>query len=55
MPARFGQNFLIHPKVAARIVEAADLGSRDVVVEIGPGRGILTRRILPRVGKLIAV
>ena len=51
-----GQNFLVQPSVATRIVNAADIGPADTVVEIGPGLGILTERILcagPR--KLILV
>ncbi len=49
---RFGQHFLIQPKTAERIVESAELGPSDVVVEVGPGLGALTRFILPRVGRL---
>lgn len=55
MRQRLGQNFLIDTGVAEEIVAGADLSSRDTVVEIGPGRGILTRLILPRVRRLIAV
>ncbi|MDE2843727.1 MAG: 16S rRNA (adenine(1518)-N(6)/adenine(1519)-N(6))-dimethyltransferase, partial [Chloroflexota bacterium] len=39
----------------ARIVAAADLDEADVVVEVGPGRGALTRRLLPRVALVIAI
>ncbi len=41
-----GQNFLTQGAIADRIVKAADLSSSDDVVEIGPGLGILTERIL---------
>jgi 16S rRNA (adenine1518-N6/adenine1519-N6)-dimethyltransferase len=41
-----GQNFLVHADVAAHIVSAAEIGRGDTVVEIGPGLGILTERIL---------
>lgn len=41
-----GQNFLVQPSVATQIVSAADIMSGDAVVEIGPGLGILTERIL---------
>jgi 16S rRNA (adenine1518-N6/adenine1519-N6)-dimethyltransferase len=37
-----GQNFLVDRGIAARIVEAAEVGSGDVVLEVGPGRGALT-------------
>ena len=40
-----GQNFLVQPRVADRIVEAAEIASGDDVVEIGPGLGILSERI----------
>jgi len=41
-----GQNFLVQPAVAARIIEVAELEAQDSVVEIGPGLGILTESIL---------
>ena len=49
---RFGQHFLIQPKAAERIVEGAELCRTDVVVEVGPGLGALTRFIASRVGRL---
>ena len=41
-----GQNFLTQGAIADRIVAAADLDGSDNVIEIGPGLGILTERIL---------
>jgi 16S rRNA (adenine1518-N6/adenine1519-N6)-dimethyltransferase len=41
-----GQNFLTQGAIADRIVAAANLNSSDDVIEIGPGLGILTERIL---------
>lgn len=38
----YGQHFLINPSVSRKIVEAADIQSDDVVVEVGPGGGALT-------------
>jgi 16S rRNA (adenine1518-N6/adenine1519-N6)-dimethyltransferase len=49
---RFGQHFLSQPGTAERIVEAADLKTDDVVVEVGPGLGALTRFLIPRVEQL---
>ena len=49
---RFGQHFLSQPGTAERIVEASGLCPSDVVVEVGPGLGALTRFILPRVRQL---
>ncbi|MES2994505.1 MAG: 16S rRNA (adenine(1518)-N(6)/adenine(1519)-N(6))-dimethyltransferase RsmA [Patescibacteria group bacterium] len=50
-----GQNFLMHQQTADRIVHAADLPSDATVLEIGPGTGMLTRALLAKVGKVIAV
>lgn len=50
-----GQNFLIDTRVLQRIVESCDLGPDDVVIEIGPGQGVLTRLIAPKVKRLICV
>jgi 16S rRNA (adenine1518-N6/adenine1519-N6)-dimethyltransferase len=52
---RLGQHFLTDPHILDRIVEAAEPDPRDVVIEIGPGRGTLTYRLAPRVGQVIAV
>jgi 16S rRNA (adenine1518-N6/adenine1519-N6)-dimethyltransferase len=41
-----GQNFLVQPSIAAHIVSAAEIEAGDTVVEIGPGLGILTERII---------
>jgi len=41
-----GQNFLVQESVAAQIVSAAEIAEGDTVVEIGPGLGILTERII---------
>jgi 16S rRNA (adenine1518-N6/adenine1519-N6)-dimethyltransferase len=49
---RFGQHFLSQPGTAERIIEAADLKPDDVVVEVGPGLGALTRFLIPRVERL---
>lgn len=46
---RFGQHFLTQSLTAERIVECAELDPSDVVVEVGPGLGALTRFIMPRV------
>ena len=43
-----GQNFLVQPRVADRIVEAARIASGDDVIEVGPGLGILSERIAGR-------
>lgn len=50
-----GQNFLMHARIAERIADVAQLSSSDTVLEIGPGTGMLTRALLARAGKVIAV
>jgi 16S rRNA (adenine1518-N6/adenine1519-N6)-dimethyltransferase len=50
-----GQHFLIDKGIARKIVRLADLGADDLVIEIGPGMGVLTFLMLPLVKKVIAV
>jgi 16S rRNA (adenine1518-N6/adenine1519-N6)-dimethyltransferase len=50
-----GQNFLIHERVIDSIIRLLDLSPADEVVEIGPGLGFLTRRLLERAGRVWAV
>lgn len=51
---RFGQHFLEGAWVA-KVIDAFAPSLEDVVLEIGPGRGALTRALAPRVGCIIAV
>ncbi len=50
-----GQNFLIDEQVVENIIEAAKISSEDVVIEIGPGFGTLTNKLLEKAKKVIAV
>lgn len=50
-----GQNFLMHRLIAERIAIVAGLSEDSVVLEIGPGTGMLTRQLLERAKKVIAV
>src|SRR3954452_15901378 len=53
--AKLGQNFLVDPGASQRIVEAlGDIGN-SIVLEIGPGRGALTKMLSQRAGRLIAI
>jgi 16S rRNA (adenine1518-N6/adenine1519-N6)-dimethyltransferase len=52
---RFGQHFLHDPEVLKRIVEAIAPARGDVLVEIGPGEGALTRLLLERVERMTAI
>jgi 23S rRNA (adenine-N6)-dimethyltransferase len=51
----FGQNFLASPSLAARLVREANVQRDDIVVELGAGRGILTRELARRAGRVVAV
>ena len=50
-----GQHWLKDPEILADIAEAAELTGGDVVLEIGPGLGTLTSRLLARANSVIAV
>lgn len=50
-----GQNFLVDPNLQRKIVDALDPGPGDPVLEIGPGRGALTRHLVGRTDRLIVV
>ncbi len=52
---RLGQNFLIDPNIVHKIVALAELGPSDHVLEIGPGRGILTEALCHAAGRVTAV
>lgn len=50
-----GQNFLMHARIAERIALVSKLAQDTPVFEIGPGTGMLTRELLKRVGKVVAL
>jgi 16S rRNA (adenine1518-N6/adenine1519-N6)-dimethyltransferase len=51
MPTRLGQNFLKNNEIVA----SANLKADDLILEIGPGRGILTEELARHAGKIVAV
>lgn len=55
MASRLGQYFLVDKQVLDKIIKAANLKKHDLVLEIGPGKGVLTREIAKRVKQVIAV
>ena len=66
LPAKksLGQNFLNSPGIAKKIVDISEVSSDDIVLEIGPGKGMLTEILLAKVanageqkmaGKVIAI
>lgn len=50
-----GQNFLIDDEIVAQIVSSAEITKQDLVIEIGPGLGTLTARLLEEAGKVVAI
>ncbi|MGP1434245.1 MAG: 16S rRNA (adenine(1518)-N(6)/adenine(1519)-N(6))-dimethyltransferase RsmA, partial [Catonella sp.] len=52
---KFGQNFLIDTHVLEKIVDAADIGKDDLVLEIGPGIGTVTQYLCEAARQVIAV
>ena len=50
-----GQNFLINDEAVENIVGKAKISKEDLVIEIGPGLGTLTKELLERAGKVVAV
>ncbi|MBF2047583.1 MAG: 16S rRNA (adenine(1518)-N(6)/adenine(1519)-N(6))-dimethyltransferase RsmA [Elainella sp. C42_A2020_010] len=52
---RFGQHWLRSETALAQIVAAATLSSDDRLLEIGPGTGLLTQKLLPSVQSVVAV
>ena len=55
MKRSLGQNFLINKNVAIREVGYSNITKDDVVLEIGPSKGILTRHIADKSKEVIAV
>ncbi len=52
---RLGQNFLVDKEAVKKIIEAADLELEDVVLEVGPGLGVLTQELAKKVKKVIGI
>lgn len=50
-----GQNFLISNQVVNNIVECSNITKDDLVIEIGPGLGTLTKELLEKAGKVICI
>jgi dimethyladenosine transferase len=50
-----GQNFLIDGNTLAHIADAAQLSPASKILEVGPGLGALTERLLPRCASLLAI
>ncbi|MCU0372419.1 MAG: 16S rRNA (adenine(1518)-N(6)/adenine(1519)-N(6))-dimethyltransferase RsmA [Ignavibacteria bacterium] len=51
----FGQNFLVDDNISRKIVNALEITDSDLVVEIGPGQGALTKHLIQKAKNFIAV
>lgn len=50
-----GQNFLVNEDVVNKIVDCSQIKKEDLVIEIGPGLGTLTKCLLEKAGKVICI
>lgn len=51
----FGQNFIVNPSLCPRICDTAGIDENSLVLEIGPGVGVLTRELAARAKKVVAL
>ena len=52
---KLGQNFLINDEIIEKIISASQINKENLVIEIGPGLGTLTSKLLENAGKVIAI
>jgi 16S rRNA (adenine1518-N6/adenine1519-N6)-dimethyltransferase len=55
VPRKFGQHFLASGSILNRIADEVCPAHEELVIEIGPGRGALTRKLLDRADRVIAI
>ncbi len=55
MGARLGQHFLVDKTVVDKIIQTVHPTKTDVVIEIGPGRGVLTEQLLSKTKTVVAI
>jgi len=55
MPRYLGQHFLNNPDIVDKIVESANIEPTDIVLEIGPGEGVLTEKLCQKSQKVITI
>jgi 23S rRNA (adenine-N6)-dimethyltransferase len=51
----YSQNFLCSPQLVERLLDHSGIGADDLVIEIGPGRGVITERLAARCRQVLAV
>jgi len=54
MNSELGQHFLVDEKILADEIKEADLKKSDFVLEIGAGKGILTKKLVEKSGKVLS-
>ena len=52
---KWGQNFLVDPNIVKKIFKTINPKFSDRIIEIGPGEGVLTQIILPKVSEMVAI
>ena len=52
---KLGQNFLVNDEAISNIIDSSEINENDFVIEIGPGLGTLTSKLLEKAGKVIAI
>jgi len=52
---KLGQHFLKSEGIVNQIIKASELTKKDVVLEIGPGRGVLTKELIKKTEKVVAI
>jgi 16S rRNA (adenine1518-N6/adenine1519-N6)-dimethyltransferase len=52
---KFGQNFLVDERIVEKIIERGEISSSDLVFEIGPGAGTMTKELCKNAGHVVAV
>ena len=50
-----GQNFLVNGEVVENIINCSKINQNDMVIEIGPGLGVLTKYLLEKAGKVLCI
>ncbi len=51
---KYGQNFLINPEPIEKMIETAEIKPDDVIVEVGPGFGVLTLALVEKATKVLS-
>lgn len=55
MHQKLGQHFLVNKQIVADILRAGEVSKNDLILEVGPGKGILTEALAEKAKKVIAV